>query len=651
MPLLPVSTTRTSSTLTTQRLLFQLNADQIALQRQYDQLSTGRRVLRLSDDPAAASRAIGIHRSIDRGNQLVRNAQSTASFYQSTDSSLARVDTALIEARGASIQAAQTVVAEDEREALSLTIREAINAVFASGNAMFRDHQLLGGFLNSGSAFEFDGEEIVYTGTNAVGRTELGSGNPSPINVTGTEALGTNAVILEGDPLNAALDAKSRLVDLRQGKGVTAGVIRLSGGNNWSEVDLRSAATIGDIATILSGVELEGRALSATLTNDGIRVEYADGLAGTLAIADTEGSFTADDLSISNPDGITAPPLIGDRLSPRVTPSTKISDLAGGAGLDLTGGIQIQQGTKSFAVDLSEVETLGDVLIAINRSGADIRAELNEAEGRIRLRSLRSGVDYSIGENGAIAARELGIRSATELTPLTDLGRGQGMVLNPDAPDLIIHRPDGVELELDLNGLETIDDVIGLIRMHPLNQDTLRVLVDLNDVGNGLQLKAPPGAESLSVRQLALSDAGTRLGLVPKGSTSASGSIVGPVDTIIGADYVPRDAGGALDTLLRLETAIRDGDIPEISRLQAKLDTDLDRASRSRGRVGVWSRNLDKLKNIAEDDVIQLKSQLSTEIDADLATVISDLNQRQAALEASMRFIGQSTQLTVLNFL
>ena len=498
---------------------------------------------------------------------------------------------------------------------------------------------------------DFDENEIVFSGTNAVGRTALGSGQPSEINLTGSQALGTYSVFLEGEPLNAALDANSRLVDLRRGKGVSPGAIRLSGGLNWVDLDLRGAATIGDIADLISSVELEGRPIVATLTSDGIRIEYEDGLAGTLAITDATGSTLAEELSISNPDGISAPPIIGDRLSPRVTPSTKISDLDNGSGLDLSDGIQILQGDRTFTIDLSAAETLSDVLIAINRSGADVRAELNEAEGRIRLRSLRSGVDYSIGENGGDAARQLGIRSATEETRLADLGRGRGLALNVSGPDLIIDRPDGVSLQLDLNGAETIEDVIQLIRNHPQNQDTLRVLVDLNDIGNGLQIKAPPGANPLTVRQIGFSDAGIRLGLIPPGASEATGGLVGAVDTIIGVDYVPRDAGGALDTLLRLQVAVGEGDIPEIERLQAKLDIDLDRASRSRGRVGVWSKNLEQLKAVSEDKVIQLQSQLSDEIDADLTTVISDLTQRQVALEASMRVIGQTSQLTVLNFL
>jgi flagellar hook-associated protein 3 FlgL len=651
MPILPVSTVRTSTPLTHQRLLHQLNADQLALQRQYDQLSTGKRVLRYSDDPAAAGRAINLNQGISRSEQLLRNAGSTESFYQAADSALARVDNALIQARGVAVSAAQTVNSEDERAAFALTIRESINSVFASGNTMFRDHQILGGVLNEGNALNFEGNEIVFSGSNAVGKTAIGAGVPVDINLTGTDSLGSNAVFLEGEELNAALDPTTRLVDLRKGIGIEPGVIRLSGGNNFVELDAREAATIGDIADLISGIELEGRPLVASLTDDGIRIEYADGLSGTLAIQDTEGSSMAKQLSISNPQGLNAPPLIGDGLSPRVTKSTEIDDLNDGAGLDLSGGLQIQQGSRTFTIDLDDANTLGDVLIKINRSGADIRAELDEADGRIRLRSLRSGVDYSIGENGGDAARSLGIRSATEDTTLAELGRGRGVNLNRDSADLIIERPDGRDLEIDLEGAETINDVIAIIRDHPQNQDTARVLVDLNDFGNGLQVKAPPGARALTIRQTGLSDVGIRLGLIPPGSTEISGGVVGAVDTIIGEDYLPHDAGGALDTLLRLEDAVRDGDIPEIERLQAKLDVDLDRASQSRGRVGVWSRNLIELQAATEEKVIQLTSQLSDEVDADLATVISELTQRQTALEASMRIIGQTAQLSVLNFL
>jgi len=222
---------------------------------------------------------------------------------------------------------------------------------------------------------------------------------------------------------------------------------------------------------------------------------------------------------------------------------------------------------------------------------------------------------------------------------------------NPAGPDLVITRPDGVELELELEDVATVGEIIDLVRNHPDNQDTLRVQITLNDVGNGLRLTAPPGADPIRVTQPGLSDAGTYLGWIPEDATAAEGEFDGSFAVLNGRDYLPRDAGGAIDTLLRLEQAVRDGDISEIGRLQARLDEDLDDSTRTRGRVGVWHSALQDSRTAVENENVLLQSQLSDAMDADLAVVISELQARQVALEASMRFVGQTSGITVLNYL
>ena len=651
MPLLPVSASRTSAVLSTQRLLHQLNADQLSIQRQLDQLSSGRRVMRASDDPAAAGRAIGLQRGIDHSRQMVRNAESTAKLYQSTDSALARVDDALITARATVVQAAQSIPSDDERESMAFTLRQNLDSVIAAGNSLFRDQPLLGGSLDQGSIVGWKGGQVVFQGLDATGRTKLAAGEPVAINIGGQAALGIRSVIQSGRVLEAGLSPAARLADLRGGEGVRPGVVRISDGSQWQTVDLSRAATIGDVALILESLDLGGRSLAVTIGTDSFQVTYADGLPGTLAIADMGGDRMARDLGVANPQGFDPPPLIGDGLAPVTTTSTRLADLDGGAGIDLSAGLRISQGNQVFEVDLSAAETLGDVVTRINRSEADVVAELDRDDGRLLIRALRSGVDYSIGENGGLAATRLGIRSATGSSELAELSRGRGVTLHPDADDLVIVRPDGVELGLDLANAGTVGDVMELIENHPLNQDANRVVVSLVDVGNGLRLDAPSGAQPLRVRQPVRSDAGRALGWIASGQAEAEATSDGGTDTLIGIDFLPREPSDVFDTLIRLERAIRDADFDEIERLQGRLDVDFDRANRARGRVGIWSQNLEQLRTVAEDDRIALQTQLSDEIDADLATVISDLTNRQVALEASLKLIGRSAQLTVLNFL
>jgi flagellar hook-associated protein 3 FlgL len=651
MPLLPVSTSRTSTPLNLQRLLFQLNSNQVALQQRYDQLSTGRKLLRYSDDPAAANRAIALQNSIERSGQLLRNAGVTSSYYQNADEALGRVTGALTEARGVAVQAAQSVLSPEEREALAITIQQQISSIVSAGNATFLDHPLLGGVLGQRPTLEIDGPTVLYGGNVARGSTLVGPNDPVVLAANGNDALGAFSIILAGKSLDAALTRDTLLSDMRGGLGVEPGVIEISDGVDWQTVDMSKASTIGDVADLIEHIDLHGRELSVSIQNDAIRIEYLDGLPGTLAIRDTNGSRLATDLAINNEDGLRVPPIIGDRLAPQVTLHTRLATLNSGAGIDVSSGIRIQQGDQVFVIDLSRAQTLGDVIAAINRSEADVHAEVNGIEGHIALHSLRSGVNYSIGENGGNVAAILGIRSSSAETKLSELGNGSGVAFDPIEADLRIVRPDGVVFDVNLDGSTTIQDVIDRIRNHPLNLDTLKVLVDLNEFGNGIQLKAPPGTGDLTVEQLGLSDAGVKLGLIPAGQTVATSVVDGSVVTIAGSDYRSLEAGGTIDTLIRLEQAVRNNDIQEISRLQGRLGEDLDRASQTRGRVGVWSQSLDQLKTSVEDQLVTLEARRSDEVDADLAKIISELTQRQTSLEASMRLIGQLSQLTVLNFL
>jgi flagellar hook-associated protein 3 FlgL len=81
------------------------------------------------------------------------------------------------------------------------------------------------------------------------------------------------------------------------------------------------------------------------------------------------------------------------------------------------------------------------------------------------------------------------------------------------------------------------------------------------------------------------------------------------------------------------------------------LDDDFDRLIFARAEVGARERTFDTIRRRHENEEVELKSSLSNEIDADLVQTISDLTARQASIEATLRLVGQSLQLSVLDFL
>jgi flagellar hook-associated protein 3 FlgL len=108
---------------------------------------------------------------------------------------------------------------------------------------------------------------------------------------------------------------------------------------------------------------------------------------------------------------------------------------------------------------------------------------------------------------------------------------------------------------------------------------------------------------------------------------------------------------GVFNTLVRLKDAIQNNDSAAIGRAVELVDQDLQRLSRTRGSLGVQQQRIDSLKEIQELNKIELKADESRNLDTDLAQAITDLTARQAAYEASLKLLSNSSQLTLFNYL
>lgn len=196
-----------------------------------NQLATGERLARSSDDPVAASQL----RMMGRSDRLARidaaNARRTAENLDLASNALGAIGEDLIRARELVLWAASDTIGADERarigeevEQLRLRILSSANARDAGGNA------LLGG-ETSGNAYALSGTTISYVGTATAGEIDLGQGQLMSRGVTGPEVfnfttggtptdvfafLGSLASALQGgvpDPAQAARDGLAGIDD------------------------------------------------------------------------------------------------------------------------------------------------------------------------------------------------------------------------------------------------------------------------------------------------------------------------------------------------------------------------------------------------------------------------------------------------------
>ena len=260
-------------------------------------------------------------------------------------------------------------------------------------------------------------------------------------------------------------------------------------------------------------------------------------------------------------------------------------------------------------------------------------------------------------------AERLGLRTLSGLTRLDQLNHGRGVTLG-DGADISILRNDGSELNIDFNNTTTVQDVLNLINNHASNQNpATKVFASLNAIGNGISLTsavyvpdplAPPLTTTpgpIQIRNAGGSQIAVDLGLIPKGETAVTSTTLGANYVVTGKDSNPQEVKGVFNSLVRLREAINSKDSEAVGRAVALVDQDLSRLSLSRGSLGVQQQRIDDLKSLQEENKIELQADESRNLDAELASTISELTGRQAAYEASLKLLASASQLSLFSYL
>lgn len=650
----PVSSSRSTGLLAQARILQQLHGQQLDIQRIQNQISTGRRLSLPSEDAPAAQRGQVLQRLLELKAQAQTNIAASQSYLDASDAALANVTTLLTEIRGLAIEAASDTTTDASRAQAAEAARRAIRQLLSTANQNFRGRYLFAGSKSTVSPFVLGDVGVSYRGNEAALRSFVDLELPYATSVSGAEVFGAFSGAVEGTvDLDPELTADTPLAALYGGRGVSLGSIEISDGFTKRIIDLSPAATLGDVAALLEANPPEGRIITALVTTTGLEIDIDDAGGGNLTIKEVAGGATARALQIASPVGTGVLPVEGGDLDPVLRLTTPLSTLQTLDPLDLASGLQIILGEQTFTVDTSAAATVEDLLNAINSATPDVLAEIAPTGDRITVRSRLAGVDFAIGENGGTTATQLGIRSLTTDTLLSDLGHGAG-VNAAGGTDFTIRRKDGVDLPIDVSSAATIGDVLDLINNDLNNQNpATRVVARLSADGNGIELfdGNAVGLNQLEVSREFGHEAAWQLGLIPQGEESALGVSTLGGDTLTGTDPNPQEVSGIFNSLWRLQEALQSNDHGALERAVALLDQDFDRANLARGEIGSRGRTLDTIQSQLEDEKVLLTSNLSDDIDTDLPEAISQLAARQAALEASLALAAQVFQVSLLDFL
>lgn len=155
-----------------------------------NQLATGQRISRSSEDPVAASRLRSLDRADVLGNIDASNARRASEDLQLTASALEAIGSDIIRARELALWAASDTLGDAERTTIGSELNLLRDRMMANANSLDSSGNALFGGESSGRAYEVGtGGVITYIGTGASGEIELGQGQTITRGLTGPEVL------------------------------------------------------------------------------------------------------------------------------------------------------------------------------------------------------------------------------------------------------------------------------------------------------------------------------------------------------------------------------------------------------------------------------------------------------------------------------
>jgi len=177
-----------------------LNATMRRLDKLQEQLTSGRRIARISDDPVAATQALGYRTDLSETGQYLRNIDAATVWLNATDAALGSATDLIQRARELAVQGANASLAPQDRLAIANEARQLMEHLVQVGNSTLGTEFLFAGQKTNSPPFAIDLSTLTwaYTGDGGSVTREIGPGAQITVNARGDTVLEPALEALKG---------------------------------------------------------------------------------------------------------------------------------------------------------------------------------------------------------------------------------------------------------------------------------------------------------------------------------------------------------------------------------------------------------------------------------------------------------------------
>lgn len=165
--------------------LSNLNRNLTYLSKFQNQLSSGKEIHRPSDDPFGSTRVMSLRSSLAQNKQYLRNIEDSMGWIDMTDTALGNMGDILTRIKELSIQGFSGTMAENDRHAVEVEVKQLINQLAQIGNTKYDGKYIFAGSATIQRPFSVNGDMLSYNGTDRVLEREISERVSLVINIPG----------------------------------------------------------------------------------------------------------------------------------------------------------------------------------------------------------------------------------------------------------------------------------------------------------------------------------------------------------------------------------------------------------------------------------------------------------------------------------
>lgn len=271
---------RVTNNMLSHNLLRNLQAAQGRMDKLQNQMSTGYKITRPSDDPVGIENALRMRSSISNVEQWKANASEGVAYLDTTDATLADMTLAIQRAKDLAVQGSTGSVSDEDRKKITMEIDQLTEQLKQLANTRVGTKYIFGGTAN---VEPFPAGATEWKGSDDVVKFQVGSSLSIEISVNGQDLFGVNDSDLSSISMFKTLEDLSKALNDSDMTAIQASIGKLEDQADRI-VDFR--AQLGARQNRMDSIYQQLDTTSANLSDSLANILYAD-------IAETLVSFKA----------------------------------------------------------------------------------------------------------------------------------------------------------------------------------------------------------------------------------------------------------------------------------------------------------------------------------------------------------------------